>query len=64
MHRPVDQLRERLAFGTGEAVLDKVAAFRDAGVQWMFMWPVGDDAGDDIEQLHRFHDAVVARLLS
>jgi alkanesulfonate monooxygenase SsuD/methylene tetrahydromethanopterin reductase-like flavin-dependent oxidoreductase (luciferase family) len=64
VHRPVEQLRERLAFGGGEAVLERVGAFRDAGVQWMFVWPVGDDAGDDVEQLHRFHDEVVARLRS
>ena len=62
VHRPVEQLRERLAFGTGEAVLEKVAAFREAGVQWMFVWPVGDRAGDDVEQLHRFHNEVVGRL--
>jgi alkanesulfonate monooxygenase SsuD/methylene tetrahydromethanopterin reductase-like flavin-dependent oxidoreductase (luciferase family) len=62
VHRPVEQLRERLAFGTGEAVLDKVAAFWNAGVQWMFVWPVGGAAGDDVEQLHRFHDHVIARL--
>ena len=64
VHRPVEQLRERLAFGSGEAVLAKVGAIRDAGAQWMFAWPVGDDAGDDVEQLHRFHDDVVARLRS
>ena len=64
VHRPVEQLREWLAFGGGEAVLERVGAFRDAGVQWMFVWPVGDDAGDDVEQLHRFHDEVVARLRS
>jgi alkanesulfonate monooxygenase SsuD/methylene tetrahydromethanopterin reductase-like flavin-dependent oxidoreductase (luciferase family) len=62
VHRPVEQLRERLAFGTGQTVLDKVAAFRNAGVQWMFVWPVGDRVGDDVEQLHRFNDEVVARL--
>jgi alkanesulfonate monooxygenase SsuD/methylene tetrahydromethanopterin reductase-like flavin-dependent oxidoreductase (luciferase family) len=64
VHRPVEQLRKRLAFGTGEAVLEKVAAFREAGVQWMFVWPVGDRVGDDVEQLHRFNDEVVARLRS
>ena len=62
VHRPVDQLRERLAFGTGATVLDKVAAFRDAGVQWMFVWPVGEQPGDDVEQLHRFQDEVLAPL--
>jgi alkanesulfonate monooxygenase SsuD/methylene tetrahydromethanopterin reductase-like flavin-dependent oxidoreductase (luciferase family) len=56
IHRPVDELRERLAFGSAEAVLEKVTAFRDAGAQWMFLWPVADD----LEQLHRFSDEVMA----
>jgi alkanesulfonate monooxygenase SsuD/methylene tetrahydromethanopterin reductase-like flavin-dependent oxidoreductase (luciferase family) len=62
MHRPVEQLRERLAFGPGEAVREKVTAFRDAGAQWMFVWPVGEGVGGDLEQLHRFHDEVMTRL--
>jgi alkanesulfonate monooxygenase SsuD/methylene tetrahydromethanopterin reductase-like flavin-dependent oxidoreductase (luciferase family) len=59
MHRPVEQLRERLAFGPGPEVLDKVVRFRDAGAQWLFVWPVGRDVRDDLEQLHRFQDEVV-----
>jgi alkanesulfonate monooxygenase SsuD/methylene tetrahydromethanopterin reductase-like flavin-dependent oxidoreductase (luciferase family) len=55
VHRPVEQLREHLAFGSAQAVLDKVVAFRDAGAQWMFIWPVADD----IEQLHRFSAEVM-----
>jgi hypothetical protein len=30
----------------------------------MFVWPVGDRVGDDVEQLRRFHDEVVACLRS
>lgn len=58
VHRPTEQLRELLAFGSAEAVLEKVIAFRDAGAQWMFLWPVADD----IDQLHRFSDGVMAPL--
>ena len=58
MHRPVEQLRDRLAFGPAEAVLEKVVAFRDAGVQRMFVWPVADE----IEQLRRFGEAVIPKL--
>ena len=58
IRRPVEQLRARLAFGPAEAVLEKLAAFRDAGVQRMFMWPVADD----IEQLQRFSDEVMVPL--
>jgi alkanesulfonate monooxygenase SsuD/methylene tetrahydromethanopterin reductase-like flavin-dependent oxidoreductase (luciferase family) len=58
IHRPSEQLRERLAFGPAEAVVEKLIAFRDAGVQWMFLWPVADD----IEQLQRFADQVIPPL--
>ena len=58
VHRPVEELRQRLAFGPPQAVLERIAAFRDAGVRWLFAWPVGDD----LEQLRRFADAVVSPL--
>jgi alkanesulfonate monooxygenase SsuD/methylene tetrahydromethanopterin reductase-like flavin-dependent oxidoreductase (luciferase family) len=58
VHRPVEQLRERLAFGAAAAVAEKLAAFRDSGVQLMFRWPVTDE----IEQLQRFHDEVMPRM--
>lgn len=57
MHRPAEQLRERLAFGPAERVAEKLSAFRDSGVQRMFVWPVTDE----IEQLRRFAD-VMTRL--
>jgi hypothetical protein len=47
-----------VAFGSSQAVLDKIGSFRDAGVQHMFVWPVVDD----LEQLHRFGTAVMAPL--
>ena len=58
LHRPVEQLRERLAFGSAEAVVEKLVPFRDAGVQLMFLWPVADE----IEQLHRFRDEVLVKM--
>ena len=58
MTRPPEELRERLAFGPAESVVEKLAAFRDAGVQWIFLWPVADE----IEQLHRLAEEVVAPL--
>ena len=54
MHRPAEQLRERLAFGPAELVAEKLSAFRDSGVQRMFVWPVTDE----IEQLRRFADVM------
>ncbi|HLN76357.1 MAG TPA: LLM class flavin-dependent oxidoreductase [Nocardioidaceae bacterium] len=59
MHRPVEELRARLAFGSADAVVEKLAAFRDAGVHRMFVWPVTDN----IEQLERFGGEVMPRLL-
>ncbi len=58
MHRPAEQLRERLAFGSAAAVVDKLAAFRDAGVQQVFLWPVVDE----IEQLRRFSEEVMPQV--
>ena len=58
--RPVEQLRERLPFGSVGEVLDKASALRDAGVQRLFIWPVDDEIG----QLHRFADEVMPALLA
>ena len=58
MGRRVEELRERLAFGSADVVVEKLAAFRDAGVQRMFVWPVIDE----IEQLKRFGEEVRPRL--
>jgi alkanesulfonate monooxygenase SsuD/methylene tetrahydromethanopterin reductase-like flavin-dependent oxidoreductase (luciferase family) len=56
--RPVDQLRERLAFGSAQSVSEKVGAFREAGVQRMFVWPVADE----VTQIQLFSAEVMTRL--
>jgi len=58
MHRPVGELRERLPFGSAEVVADKLRAFREAGVERVFLWPVTDE----LEQLRRFATQVVPLL--
>jgi alkanesulfonate monooxygenase SsuD/methylene tetrahydromethanopterin reductase-like flavin-dependent oxidoreductase (luciferase family) len=58
MDRPAEQLRERLAFGPAEVVAEKLSAFRNVGVQRVFLWPVADE----IEQLQRFSEEVVTEL--
>ena len=58
VQRPVEQLRERLAFGSAGSVLDRLGAFRDAGVQRLFVWPVDDE----IDQLQRFSEDVMPGL--
>ena len=60
IHRPVEELRERLAFGSAELVRDRLMAFRDAGVHRVFVWPVDDE----ISQLQRFSEEVLPALLA
>jgi probable F420-dependent oxidoreductase len=43
IHRPEALLRERLPVGSPEEFAAKLAAFRDAGVQRVFIWPVADE---------------------
>ena len=58
VHRPVDELRGRLPFGSAEAVAEVLDAFRAAGVQRVFLWPVSDE----LEQLKRFAGEVIPLL--
>jgi alkanesulfonate monooxygenase SsuD/methylene tetrahydromethanopterin reductase-like flavin-dependent oxidoreductase (luciferase family) len=44
IHRPEEVLRERLPVGSAESFAEKLAAFADAGVQRVFVWPVADEA--------------------
>lgn len=60
VHRPVEDLRERLPFGGADAVAEKLDAFRKAGVQRVFLWPVTDE----LEQLERFSGEVMPQLES
>jgi alkanesulfonate monooxygenase SsuD/methylene tetrahydromethanopterin reductase-like flavin-dependent oxidoreductase (luciferase family) len=50
VRRPEEVLRERLAIGPADQVVEKLIAFAEAGVQRVFMWPVADEA----RQLQRF----------
>jgi hypothetical protein len=43
IHRPEDLLRERLPVGPANAFAERLSAFRDAGVQRVFIWPVHDE---------------------
>jgi alkanesulfonate monooxygenase SsuD/methylene tetrahydromethanopterin reductase-like flavin-dependent oxidoreductase (luciferase family) len=56
LNRPIDDLREQLPVGPPSKVADLVARYRNAGLQRMFVWPIGDDP---VEQLQRFADAVM-----
>jgi alkanesulfonate monooxygenase SsuD/methylene tetrahydromethanopterin reductase-like flavin-dependent oxidoreductase (luciferase family) len=54
--RPADDLREQLLIGPPSKVAETVARYRDAGLQRMFVWPIGPDP---VEQLELFADAVL-----
>jgi alkanesulfonate monooxygenase SsuD/methylene tetrahydromethanopterin reductase-like flavin-dependent oxidoreductase (luciferase family) len=43
INRPEEVLRERLPVGPAETFAQKLSVFRDAGVQRVFIWPVGDE---------------------
>jgi hypothetical protein len=58
MNRPSAELRERLPFGPAGAMAERLVAFRDAGVQRVFLWPVADE----LEQLRRFSEQVMPAL--
>jgi alkanesulfonate monooxygenase SsuD/methylene tetrahydromethanopterin reductase-like flavin-dependent oxidoreductase (luciferase family) len=54
LHRPVDQVRERLLVGSLEVCAKKLAAYKAAGVQRIFVWPIKNE----IEQLKIFQQKV------
>jgi len=54
LHRPFEQLRERLLVGAPETCAEKLAAYKVVGVQRVFIWPVKND----IEQLTTFQKKV------
>jgi alkanesulfonate monooxygenase SsuD/methylene tetrahydromethanopterin reductase-like flavin-dependent oxidoreductase (luciferase family) len=58
VHREVQQLRDRLPFGPAELMAERLLAFREAGVQRVFLWPVTDE----LEQLQRFSEEVAPHI--
>jgi alkanesulfonate monooxygenase SsuD/methylene tetrahydromethanopterin reductase-like flavin-dependent oxidoreductase (luciferase family) len=54
LNRPVEQLGERLLVGSPEVCAEKLAAYKAAGVQRIFIWPIKDE----IEQLKIFKQKV------
>jgi alkanesulfonate monooxygenase SsuD/methylene tetrahydromethanopterin reductase-like flavin-dependent oxidoreductase (luciferase family) len=58
LRRTTEELGERLLVGPAGACAEKLARYEAAGAERIFVWPVGDE----LHQLERFHDAVLARL--
>ena len=54
INRPEETLRARLPVGPAPAFAEKLAAFRDAGVQQVLVWPVTDE----VRQLELFCEQV------
>ena len=58
INRPPDVLRDRLPVGPASRMIEKLIAFRAAGVQRVLVWPVTDE----VEQLERFARLVIPSL--
>ncbi len=54
IRRPEDILRDRIPVGPAELFVEKLLAYRDAGVQRVFIWPMTDE----VNQLERFGEMV------
>jgi alkanesulfonate monooxygenase SsuD/methylene tetrahydromethanopterin reductase-like flavin-dependent oxidoreductase (luciferase family) len=56
LNRPLDALRRlSLPIGSAEDCAERIGAFRDAGAERIFVWPLGDE----LRQLERFREDVV-----
>lgn len=58
LRRPIEQLRARLLVGSPEACAQKLASYKAAGVQRVFIWPVRDE----LNQLTVFKETVAPLL--
>ena len=58
INRPESELRQRLPIGPAGECAEKLAAFRDVGVQRVFLWPVDDE----LQQLEAFQERVLPLL--
>lgn len=56
--RPEDVLRDRLPVGSAQAFAAKLTAYREVGVQRVFIWPLADE----VNQLERFCETVLPLL--
>jgi alkanesulfonate monooxygenase SsuD/methylene tetrahydromethanopterin reductase-like flavin-dependent oxidoreductase (luciferase family) len=54
IQRPAEVLRDRLPIGSGQQFAEKLIAYREAGVQRVFIWPMVDE----VHQLEAFAETV------
>jgi alkanesulfonate monooxygenase SsuD/methylene tetrahydromethanopterin reductase-like flavin-dependent oxidoreductase (luciferase family) len=56
LNRPIEALRElALPIGSAEQCAERISAYRDAGAERVFVWPLADE----LDQLERFREDVV-----
>ena len=55
LHRPVEDSRELLPIGSPGECASRLRAYKDAGAERMFIWPLADE----IKQLERFAAEVI-----
>ena len=56
LRRPESELCERLLVGSAEQCAEKIAGYKVAGAQRMFLWPIADE----LRQLETFQEQVAA----
>lgn len=59
LDRPAEELVDRLPIGSAETCADRLADYRNAGVDRVFLWPVDDE----LEQLRTFQEQVVPSVM-
>ena len=55
INRPEEELRERLPVGSAEECAEKLSAYKAAGAQRIYLWPVEDE----VRQLELFQERVI-----
>jgi alkanesulfonate monooxygenase SsuD/methylene tetrahydromethanopterin reductase-like flavin-dependent oxidoreductase (luciferase family) len=50
LNRPIAELRQRLPIGSAQECAEKIAAYHNAGVQRVYLWPIADE----LEQIKIF----------
>ncbi len=50
LNRPIAELRQRLPIGSAQECAEKLAAYHNAGVQRVYLWPIADE----LEQIKIF----------
>ncbi|MCK4898493.1 MAG: LLM class flavin-dependent oxidoreductase, partial [Anaerolineales bacterium] len=58
LNRSIDELRQRLPIGSADECAEKLAAYRDAGVNRIYLWPLVDEQ----EQIQIFIEKVAHQI--